>query len=394
MTGLSQDVLRNQLEGEYWLEQRRRLLEAQPYNIRWGDFKALAEMSMTARYDSNVNLSEVDPQEDLILQPAGRVFSVMPLSDKNALTLDLSVSYLAFTQNPDLNRLLIEPGSVVSFDVFVDETRINFHDRFSYLDDPLETGPVSDASRFGGLYNTAGVSAHHQFNQVLVEGGYDYFIFSSSIDRFDYLNRGNHGVFLRTTAGVLPELELGIETSGGATTYREAILNDNQNISLGPVVFWRISEHLDWTVRGGIVRYFFDSTGVVPPQDDSNSFYVASDLHHDINEKFGSLLRFSRSFQQGVSSELLDLWRLSHEMEWGMVRRLPITTLIYVESGSESNAVREEEYNRIGALVRADRALSDHLVLRLQYDFTSKDSNLPDRDYVDHRLSISGVWRF
>jgi len=390
----AQDALRNTLQGEQWLAQRQRWLEQHPYNLRWGDWRLSAEATLDVSFDSNVNLAENDPEADVILRPGARLFSVLPITERNALTFDVGLGYLAYLDHSEFNRLTIEPGSVLSLDAFLGDWRVNVHNRFSYLDDPLETGPVSGESRFGGLDNTTGLSVHRQLNELQLDAGYDFNLFRSSVDRFDYLDRGTHAVFVRAASQLAPEFLAGLELSAGQVAYDQALLNDSRNASAGPFLDWQATAHLNWSLRGGYTYYTFDQTGLYLAPDDTDGFYLETALSHQLNERLRQRASLVRSFEQGVNSELLDRWQVQHELDWHFIHRTPLRTVLFYEAGVESGGLTADDYLRFGASVVGTRALGEQLSLRFEYGYTLKDSELAGRDYQDHRVVLGLFWRF
>lgn len=345
-------------------------------------------------YDDNVNLSESQPEPDVILRPSATLTSIYPLSEKNALTFDLDLGYLGYLNHPALSRLTVQPGSIVALDLYVGAVRLNVHNQLSYLDDPLATGPVSNSSEFGGLYNTSGASAHWQLDQLTLEGGYDFSVFQSSLRTYNYLDRLTHSVFARVDARLVPEFDLGIEASAASTSYRSRVLNDNQNASVGPFFNWQVSPHLNWVLRGGYSFYTFQATGSLPPQADTGSFYFQSDLNHQVNERLSQSLSVLRSFEQGVSSELLDRWQIQHSLDWQFIRQTPLHTVLFYENGTESGGAQPERYVRYGASAAFSRLVARSLTIRIGYDWVLKHSELPGRDYTDQRLTVSAVMGF
>jgi len=119
VVGLSQEALRPSLAGEAAASQRRLEMENQPYNFKIGRFSALIDSSLSLEWNDNVNLAEGNRQEDVILKPQFHAYSFWPITTKNALNLDLGVGYVKYVKHPEYDRLLIQPGSELSLDLFV-----------------------------------------------------------------------------------------------------------------------------------------------------------------------------------------------------------------------------------------------------------------------------------
>ena len=74
----------------------------------------------------------------MIIRPQFNIDAIWPVTQLNTLKLDLGLGYSFYLEHPnsDTNGVLISPGSQLSFDIFVQDFRINLHDRFS-----AATGP-------------------------------------------------------------------------------------------------------------------------------------------------------------------------------------------------------------------------------------------------------------
>ncbi|MEJ7703260.1 MAG: hypothetical protein WKF47_06220 [Geodermatophilaceae bacterium] len=73
------------------------------------------------------------------------------------------------TRSYNTNGILLAPGSQLSFDVFVSDFRINFHDRFSLEQDPIDEAALSNVADYGRFQNTAGVSVLWDLNKAVAD---------------------------------------------------------------------------------------------------------------------------------------------------------------------------------------------------------------------------------
>ena len=67
--------------------------------------------------------------------------------------------------------------------------RLNFHDRFAIVQNPIDEPTLSNVARFDRFQNSAGVTAFVELNDLKFVFGYDHFTFDSLDSEFDSLDR-------------------------------------------------------------------------------------------------------------------------------------------------------------------------------------------------------------
>ena len=145
-------------------------------------------------YNDNINLAEVNTLDDFIFRPQVNFNALWPITQLNTLRFDIGLGYAFHLEHSDYNTngVLLAPGSQLSFDVFVGDFRINFHDRFSLQQDPISevVDPAfGDVADYGRFENTAGVSVLWDLNKAVATFGYDHYTFIATNDDFEYLDR-------------------------------------------------------------------------------------------------------------------------------------------------------------------------------------------------------------
>ena len=93
------------------------------------------QSTLEVEANDNVRLAADHPQADLIFRPQVNALGVWQVTEKNRLSLSLGVGYAKYINTPGFDGLFLTPGSDLSFDVYVKDFVINFHDRFSYSQD-------------------------------------------------------------------------------------------------------------------------------------------------------------------------------------------------------------------------------------------------------------------
>src|SRR5256714_12818939 len=187
----AQEAVRPSLAGEAAAEARRQSFEHIPYNLLLGPVRFLFSTTLGVEYNDNINLAETGKQEDVIIRPQFNVDAIWPVTQLNTLKLDLGLGYSFYLDhsNANTNGVLISPGSQLAFDIFIQDFRINLHDRFSLQQDPVAELQLSNVVDYGRFENTAGVSVLWDLNKAVATLGYDHYLYVSTNSDLDYLDR-------------------------------------------------------------------------------------------------------------------------------------------------------------------------------------------------------------
>ncbi len=392
----AQDALRLSLSGQTAAAQRRRGLENLPYTVRWGDLKLLTSASMAGEWNDNVNLVNSDPQQDFVLRPLGNLNVFWPVTELNLLTFSLGVCYEKFLQHGEYDRALITPGSALGWEVFIKDWRFNFHDQFSYEQDPTAWGAISGTARFGGFYNTAGLLASWDLHDVVLSFGYDHFNFVSSSSRFAYLSRASDFALVRAGFKVHPAAIAGVEVTGGPTAYAQRTLSDNTSYSFGVFADWQLTEQIKMQPRGGYYIYSFSNQGLVGGGTDQTGYYFSLNLNHRPSAKVNYSLEGGREAYFGNNSALTEQWYGSGWVSWRLIQHISLTTGFRYEIASQPIAFRfNDNYDRASANIRLSCPIKEKLTVSLDYRYFVKNSeHLQILNYEQDRLTLQMAYHF
>jgi hypothetical protein len=426
--GRAQDAIRPSLAGEAAAEARRQSIDKIPYNLEVGPIKFRFSATMGVEYNDNINLAEdssafflsptgpilitTKPQEDIILRPQVNVNALWPITQLNTLKLDLGVGYAVYLDhsNYNTNGVLINPGSQIAFDIFVNDFRINIHDRFSLEQDPVAEVALSNVADYGRFQNTAGISVLWDLNQAVVTLGYDHYTFISTTSAFDYLDR--NAEIVSGSIGFTPTstMTVGVEGSFVDTYYDKNILNDSRTYSGGGFMETQITSYLKLRVAGGYQAINFDHTGLVNDAHDLNDYYANMLLSHRVNAVLTQNLSIGHETQLGVNSNYVKLNYVRHTTTWNIFYHTLFSTELFYEDADDSggsgllfqpipgvpniNPFVAEHIHRYGGALTLGYQLTPHVTLGLRYQYTQKDSDQPLRDYQQNRVAFDGTYSF
>ncbi len=392
----AQDAVRPSLAGEAAAEARRQSVEQIPYNLLAGPVRFLFSITTGIEYNDNINLSQTDEQSDVIIRPQFNIDAIWPVTQLNTLKLDLGLGYSFYLDhsNADTNAVLISPGSQLSFDIFVQDFRINIHDRFSLQQDPVAELQLSNVVDYGRFENTAGVSVLWDLNKAVLTFGYDHYTYVSTTSTFDYLDRNAEELTASAYFALTTTTGGGLEASAVYNYYDQNVLNDSTSYTVGPFVETQITNYLKLRVSGGYQSINFDSGGLVSDSSDVSDYYANILLSHRINASISQTISAGHEAQLGVNSNFIELNYVRHTATWNIINRTLLTTELFYEDGDDSGGIFGEHIQRYGGAIAFGYQFTQHITLGLRYQYTQKQSDQPLRDYKQNRVSLDGTYSF
>jgi hypothetical protein len=392
----AQDAVRPSLAGEAAAEARRQSVEQIPYNLLAGPVRFLFSITTGIEYNDNINLSQTDEQSDVIIRPQFNIDAIWPVTQLNTLKLDLGLGYSFYLDhsNADTNAVLISPGSQLSFDIFVQDFRINIHDRFSLQQDPVAELQLSNVVDYGRFENTAGVSVLWDLNKAVLTFGYDHYTYVSTTSTFDYLNRNAEELTASAYFAFTTATGGGLEASTVYNYYDQNVLNDSTSYTVGPFVETQLTNYLKLRVSGGYQSINFDSGGFVSDSSDVSDYYANILLSHRINASISQTISAGHEAQLGVNSNFIELNYVRHTATWNIINRTLLTTELFYEDGDDSGGIFGEHIQRYGGAIAFGYQFTQHITLGLRYQYTQKQSDQPLRDYKQNRVSLDGTYSF
>jgi hypothetical protein len=142
-------------------------------------------------------------------------------------------------------------------------------------------------------------------------------------------------------------------------------------------------------------RDFVDFFGFLfPDQDEQADWYGNILIGHQINAAIRQTLSAGHEAQLGVNSNFIELNYVRHTLSLNLIRGTLLSTEFFFEDADESGGIIDEQFQRWGAALALGYQLTPHITLGLRYQFTSKDSDVPLRDYDQHRVSLDGTYSF
>lgn len=395
-TAQAQDAVRPSLAGEIAAESRRQDIENIPYNLMTGPIKYRLSATLGFEYNDNINLSENSPESDVIIHPQVDINAIWPVTALNTLRLDIGLGYAFYLSHSEQNTngTLLAPHSQLAFDLFIGDFRINFHDRFSLQQDPIDQIQVSNAVDYGRFENYAGVSVVWDLNKAVATLSYDHYLFLATNTDFDYLDRNAEQLTGSLAFTLTTTTSAGFETSFVYTYYDQNVLNDSRALTAGVFVESQLTNYLKFRVAGGYQLLDFDNTGSVFDSHSLDDYYANILISHRLNAYITQTLSAGHESQLGVNSNSIELNYIRHTVNWNIIRNTILQTEVFYEDADDSGGFLNEHLHRFGGALTVAYQLTPHVTVGLRYQYTQKDSDVPDRSYAQNRVSLGATYSF
>lgn len=380
---------------------------ASRYNVKLGPVKMLFNASMGVQYNSNVNVSEGNPEPDLILQPRVGAGIYWPITKLNKLRFNFQLGYDYYMQNPDLggNVLIVDPSTEFLFNILVNEwnLKITVFDRPSVSVNPVDNASLSNAQNYAMFYNTAGLDLTWDLNDVEIGLGYNN-LFTYSLGNnagdYNYMNRFVNQLYGDVSFLPLPYLRLGLEGSYAYTTYLEgsnpgsSALNNNDNATLGLFVEGKVSQYIDYTAGAGWQLVMFNESNNPENTGNSSNPYFYLTLDHTLNNYFSHRVTTGFEAAPSTQSNYLQMFFVQYGFNWMLIRDWSLGGSAYYQNGLDSPGPNSENFDRVGGSISLNYQLTKHWVLNIYYGITSKASDVTIDSYNQQIFGLNATYNF
>jgi len=364
-----------------------------PYNIKAGPVSVNVTGSLSIEANDNINLAEKGRESDLILRPEIDFDSEWRVTELNTLHLKLGLGYNEYLSHSDLNTrtILLDPGSELSFDVYVgDILKLNFHDQFAIVQNPVDEPTLSNVARFDRFQNSSGITALMDFNALQFVFGYDHFLYNTLGSEFSTLDRTEEQFFGSASVALSDALNVGIEGSTALVNYRENFNNDGTTWTAGPFAEITFSPYSKLRLNGGYQGMQFNANGTSGDTSNASGWYVNLTAAQRLNQYWSHSLSVGREARLGLDVNFTEYTYVRYEATWRMNSRLSVGFNGFYEDAEESgtSALNSETSHRWGGGASLTWQLDRKTSVQLRYQYVNKDSNLDLRGYYQNTADL------
>jgi len=388
----AQEALRTSLAGDAAAEARHTQLESVPYTVKSGDFRLLVTPSLRFDWNDNINLSSDNPEADLILRPLVALNASYPIGTYNLLNLSVDFGYDKYINHDELSQWRLDSGSELSFDVYVKDFWINFHDRFQYSQDAAQEAAVAGTGSYGTFQNTAGLSGTWDLEDVTLTLGYDHQNTMSLSDQFNNINNASELFVARTGLRIHPKLTVGVEGTASFTTYDQTVLNDNKEYSAGIYGDWRPGSYFSVQPRLGYTIFDSSQTSSSVQGGNLTSWYADLTLAHQATDFLSYSLSAGHEIRLGIQSDAIEDSYIRPNINWDVTKDVTLQTSLFYEHGNEGGgqqaSLLEKDYDWYGGGLSVSYSPMKKVRISLNYRLTLRSSNVASREYTQNMVGL------
>ena len=388
----AQEALRSSLAGDAAAEARNLQLQSQPYTVKSGDFRLLVTPSLELDWNDNIGLSRDNTEADFILRPLVALNASYPIGAYNQLNLSVAVGYDEYLEHAAYSQWRLNSGSELSFDVYIKDFWINFHDRFQYSQDPAQEAAVAGTGRYGTFQNTAGLSGTWDLEDVTLTLGYDHQNTRSLSSQFNQMNNSSEMVVARAGLLVHPRVTVGVEGTASFTTYDQAVLNDNQQYSAGIYGDWRPGSYFSVQPRVGYTIFESGQTSASVKGGNLASWYANLTLAHQVTDFLSYSLSAGHEIRPGIQSDAIEDSYIRPSVDWKVIKDVTLQTSLSYEHGAEGGgqqaSLLEKNYDQYGGGLNLSYSPMKKVRISLNYRLTLRSSNVASREYTQNLVGL------
>jgi hypothetical protein len=391
----AQGIERESIAGEGAADALQQSQDNQPYNLQLGPVNIRADASVTSEFNDNITISKDGREADAIIQPSAGLTGSWKVTDLNTLTFSLGVSYQAYADHSQYDTFLVSPGSQLEFNLFVGDVKLKFYEQFSYQEDPVAVGQLSDLGEFNRFTNVAGVRADWDLGDMIISADFNHTNFWVFSEPYQYLSYEADTLSPVFTFKVSPTIDAGLMTSFSDVRYSQDVQPDQDSASGGPYVTANLTSNISLTAEAGYYYARYNSGALNGDSTTSNGTYYANlAINHRINDVLKESFTAGRETILGVNTDYTERIFANYNMNWAATSFLTVGANLWWENLDDSPGPYHEEDNRYGIGLALTYQLMDHLTSTLSYSFVLKDADPSYYSYYQDVVSVGLSYHF
>jgi len=391
-----QEAVRLSMAGEAAAAAQRRAASTSGYyNLKLGPTAWNFGAGLGMEYNSNVNNTEDDPEGDLLFRPQINTRMLWPVTDQNSINLALGAGYWMYLSHSDLNRLFLTPDSGLSFDLYVKDFRINFHDRFSITEYSYQDPTLAGTGDYSQFENALGTWVLWDLNKALLRFGYDHVDYVSLAS--DSRQPDGTSEVASLSAGYAPKAGMltGLEVGGGLLSYdgENTLYSNAKQWNVGGFYDAQMSEYMHLTAHVGYTVYTPETSQETTYNTEFSGMYAELDLSHRVNEYLSYTLSGGRTVNLAYYGGTVEEYFVRLSAGWKILRKITLTTSLDYENGKQLSGYAET-YDRYGLGISLGRPITSKLSASLGYQYYLRESDVPGRSYDLNIVRLDLNYRF
>jgi hypothetical protein len=361
---------------------------------------------LSFEYTDNANLAGAGADEDFSVKSSLSGGLTWNISETTRLGVTANVGYSHYFNESRRGGLdfSLSPtaDNNIGFEIFAGDWMIYIYDNFGIRTDPIRDSTVSNEDELFEFSNTLGAQAIYNMGDSRFSAGYAFKKNLFQDSRYKDSDRSSHLFHAGYQNQLNAVLNVGLESSASLSIYDSGRQNDSVVYTVGPTVQWLPTEVITVSFGGGPswIAYSANNIGFTP--EDRTSFYLYGQIEHRFSEFANHSLSINRSTASATQSSDNESLSFDYSLNLDIIVDTRLTIGAFYETGEARSAFNQngvngafrQSYDRTGASVRLSRAFGDKLSGSLAYAFTHRESDSPNGDYDQNRVTLSFSYKF
>ena len=386
------------------------------YNLKAGPVLFNFTASVQGEYVDNIGLVNSGAQSDFLITPEVGIQAQWPVTELNTLTFNTSLGYTKYLIHSqfDQSQIVVSPDSALSFDVYTGDFKINFHDAFSYQQDPVDEAELSNVVNFDRFQNDVGAGVLWDLNKVILTLNYDHINFICTdlqTNTGAYVPDAGALSFTADQVSASGELHVsstligGVEAAASDRTYTQ-FSGDYTQLSAGPYVKLQITDYIKAQLSGGF--QYIDSpqnnftdlsqAGIYGPGYGSghdSGYYFNLTLDHEVNKYFLQRLSLGHELELGLVAEESDVSYINYSASWHVNSHLNLAlTLGYQDVTEEGGVIDAASFDYFTGALQANFPVTKSISGSVLYNFSNKSADIADQSYTQNSIGFILTYHF
>ena len=376
---MAQEALRISLAGDVAAETRKQARNSVGYyNLLWGPVALRCGAAMGVEFTDNVHNSS-HAESDEVVHPSADLQLNWPVTEWNTLNLSVDAGYSFYAQHSGLNQFYLNPGSGLSFDIFIKDWKFNLHDRAAITEYAYKNPTTGGGQNNTFLQNDAGVSGLWDLNKLVVNLGFDHVDYLGVNNQSSQPDSASENFSLNAGFRLQPEIMVGLEGGLGLVRYAQSgstnamLSSDALQWNAGAFSSVQISEHLSARLDGGYTVYLPENSRAAGGGE-MTALYFQFSVSHQLTQHVDYSLSAGHSVDFAYNGQPYERLFVRLNPNWNILWKYSISTPVWWEQGTQI-AANALHYNQFGAGLTVGHALSQKLSASVYYQFVMETTD-------------------
>jgi len=389
------------------------------YNIKLGPVLLNFNSSVEGEYNDNVGVSSTNQVSDFLLTPQIGMDASWPVSQLNTLTLTTSLGYTFYLFHPQYNtsQVIVSPNSRLSFDIYIEDFKINLHDDFSYQQDPISQSVLTNIVNFDRFTNDAGIGVTWDLNKIILGLNYDHLnFFAFDLQNINGSHASNPGAlnYMADQISATAESHFsstfipGLEATASVRSYDD-FSGGYDSYSVGPYLRVQVTDHIKAQFSAGFRESSTPTNNLSANQilqantlqantggSTADSYYADLSLDQQVNTNYFHRLTVGHDLELDVLGNQSEVTSATYTSSWHVNNHVNLAFNLGYQNVEEQGGglLNASSYNLFNFGAQASFPVTKKMSGSLFYQFNDKIADSSSQAYQSNVLGLILTYHF